>query len=474
MSDVTKPIVLDETLQAFKELFGEKMDNQAVILASIGSTQGGLAFRNFADIKTLCRLGLADKVFHVCDQLECAKETAINATVGNSQGEAGITAAEVNEQTFIHAIGTTGNADYEFTWDGAVWHLDGTPVELSTYGITITGTPTLGDEIVVHETATSLIWDVIGVTKFSITLQLHDSYASLQFDSAEAFYYAENGLTAGTYHFTIASTYDTTYNTYKDTGYEFTLTQDVPAGGQLTFPWGSNVQASTIKVNSFASATATSPIEQVAVSSGTGGTDLGELTTAGDPTNNLNSIQRVRYGSNNYKNSALRQWLNSDKAKGTFWVPKTPFDRPPSWNATSNGWMYGLDDDFVAALSEVENVVALNTVSDGGGSTTVRDKFWLLSRPEIFSGKENSISEGAAYPYYSENSDLTTAGTGADSNRIKYRNGTAQYWWLRSPYAGNAGSVRGVDPDGSVHYSNAIYARGVAPACRIGESEIAS
>ena len=136
--------------------------------------------------------------------------------------------------------------------------------------------------------------------------------------------------------------------------------------------------------------------------------------------------------------------------------------------------MYGLDDDFVAALSEVENVVALNTVSDGGGSMTVKDKFWLLSRPEIFSGKENSINEGAAYPYYSENSDLTTAGTGADSNRIKYRNGTAQYWWLRSPFAGNAGNVRIVNPDGSVGNSSASYAFGVAPACRIGESEIAS
>jgi hypothetical protein len=133
-----------------------------------------------------------------------------------------------------------------------------------------------------------------------------------------------------------------------------------------------------------------------------------------------------------------------------------------------------MDDDFLAAIEETEIVVALNTVTDGGGSTTLKDKFFLLARSEVFAGKENNINEGSPYPYYSDNSDLLAAGTGADSNRKKYRNTTAQYWWLRSPSAGNASHVRSVNPDGSVSNGIAYHALGVTPACRIGKSEIAS
>ena len=467
MSVETIDLVRDSTMQQI-----------AQACAAIAANTGGYNVSSFKDVQAIVRAGLASHFFHIGDQIIAEKESAITATVGNTEGEtAGITAASVTAETFISAIGVVHAADYEFIYDGAEWHYEGAAVQLATYGITVTGTPIRGDAVIVHETAAKLVWDVIGIdhdtptdTQFthSMTLQLHDCITELQYDAAEAFYYAENGLAAGNYYFTIDPTYDATYNTYKDTGYQFTLTQDVPAKGVLTFSWGYNTQASAAKVSSWASVSAATAIESVSVSSGTTGTNLGQLTIAGDAANNINAIQRVRYGSNNYAESAMRQYINSSAAAGSVWTSKTKFDRPPSWATTSAGFLHGVDPEFISVLGKVKKVTALNTVADGGGSIETNEKVFLISRTEVYAGNEVAGGDGKAYAYYANYSDLAAAGTGDDKNRIKYRNGTAKYWWLRSPYAGHAGTVRGVFPSGAVYYvSLATYTIGVAPACVI-------
>jgi hypothetical protein len=299
-----------------------------------------------------------------------------------------------------------------------------------------------------------------------MTLQLHDQFpTALQFDAPEAFYYCETALTAGAYYFTIDSTYDTANNDLS--AYQFTLTQDVPAGGQLTFPWG-NTKASVVKVNSFASRTSTTAIEQVSVTEGTDGQNLGNLTIAGDFSNNLNSIQRVRYGSNRYKDSAIRQWLNSASAAGSVWTPQTKWDRPPTWVATVDGFMYGMDADFLSAIGKTHIITVRNTVCDGGGYDEMDDYFFLLSRENVYMGREAiGVNEGAVYPYYRDYSDLSAAGTGNDSNRIKYRNGSAQWWWVRTSSSGNGSDVRNVTATGDLGTGRAYGSSGVAPACNI-------
>ena len=333
----------------------------------------------------------------------------------------------------------------------------------------------VGDQLTCQRGNNTLVWDIIGIDHdtpadpqftHSLTLQLHDCFSTLlQFDAPEAFYYAENGLAAGTYHFTIDNTYEAAYNDL--TSYQFTLTQAVPAGGQLTFPWGS-ANASTIKVNSYASAISTTAIEQAAVSEGTDGTNLGTLTVAGDFSNNLNSIHRVRYGSNNYKESAILQWLGSSAAAGSVWTPQTKFDRPPSWVSTADGFMYGMDADFLAVIGKTHLVVARNTVCDGGGYDEMDDYFFLPSRSEIYGGVEVSgVDEGTAYPYYADYSDLSAAGVNNDSNRIKYRNNTAQYWLIRTPNSRYGYHVRIVHTTGKVDAYTANNSHGVALACNI-------
>lgn len=128
--------------------------------------------------------------------------------------------------------------------------------------------------------------------------------------------------------------------------------------------------------------------------------------------------------------------------------------------------MNDLDADFLAVLGNVTKI----TAKDNSGFDTTTEKFFPLSRSEVYSGLENSVNEGATYPYYANYSGLdNTAGIGADSNRIRYRNDmeppTPQYLWLRTPYYSDAYSVRYILQDGSI--SN-VYARdsiNVAPAC---------
>ena len=330
----------------------------------------------------------------------------------------------------------------------------------------------IGDQLVCNKGDVKLVWDIIGIDHdvpadkqftHSMTLQLHDCFACTQYDGIEALFYCETELAAGTYHFTLLSVYDTIYGGGKT--YQFTLTQPVPAGGQIMFPWGYNTQAASTKVSTYASRTATAAIESVSVVQGTEGTSLG---TADGNTANMNHTQRIRYGSNNWVESAMRQWINSDKAAGSVWTPQTKFDRPPYWAASTAGFLNGIDADFLEVIGETEKVTCRNTVTDGGGSDITTDKFFLLSRREVYAGNEVSgVIEGEPYPYYSDYSDLSAAGTGNDTNRIKYCNGSPQYWWLRTPDSGYGADVCGIYTSGQLSGYIAINSGGVAPACNI-------
>lgn len=327
----------------------------------------------------------------------------------------------------------------------------------------------IGDQLVCNKGDKQLVWDIIGFDhdvpadaqfKHSMTIQLHDLLPSaMQFDGTEALFYCETELAAGTYHFTLLAGYDTAYGGGKS--YQFTLTKAVPAGGVIMFPWSYQKQASTVLVSTYESRTATTAIESVAVTEGTGGTAL-------DTLGECNHTHRIRYGSNNWKQSAMRQFLNSKGAAGAFWTPQTNFDRPPTWNGSTAGFLSDLDEDFLEVVGEVTKRTVLNTVCDGGGYEDLTEKFFLISRSEAYAGNENGIEEGTPYEYYSLGSDLSAAGTGDDSNRIKYRGGSATYWWLRSPFSGYGRIVWVFSPSGSLYGGgDASHSVGVAPACNI-------
>ena len=330
----------------------------------------------------------------------------------------------------------------------------------------------IGDQLTCQKDGATLTFDVIGIDHdtpadpqftHSMTLCLHNIYAGVQFDEKEAFYATDTELPAGTYHFTVGE--HPWYSAAVNKTYHFTLAHALPADGQIVFNNAYNAAFTTVTTYEKGSTTA---IETVSVTEGSGGTGLGTINNAGTPSSGINSIQRALLGSNNYKESAIRQWLNSNKAAGSVWTPMTKFDRPPSWVSSLKGWMNGIDSDFLNVIGKTTINVSRNTVTDGGGYDTLKDKFFLLSRENVFAGREISgVDEGGAYPYYSNYSDHGSASTGADTNRIKYNGSSAFWWWLRSPYAGNAYYPRNVTNGGGVYYSYAINAYGAVPACNV-------
>lgn len=290
------------------------------------------------------------------------------------------------------------------------------------------------------------------------------SYVSLVFDETEALYYAESGLAAGTYHFTVAN--QAWYTADNGKTFQFTLAQAVPAGGQLVLSMTYNATLEGKSVKTYASANSSTVIETATITEGNGGTDLG--TT--DGTGNMNYMHRSIFGSNNYAQSAARQWLNSAAAAGSVWTPTNKFDRAPSWSTSQKGFMHGLPADFLAVVQPAVVPCRTNSVFevaslDGTVFTTnqvynLAEKFFLLSRPEIFGDWDStSYKDGTQLEYYE---GLTA------TERIKRdAAGSARYCWLRSPYPGNAHYERHVSTDGSVNSSRADSAYGVAPACII-------
>ena len=289
---------------------------------------------------------------------------------------------------------------------------------------------------------------------------------AVQYDATEAFYYAEQELAAGTYNITIAN--QAWYTADNGKTFQFTLATAVPAGGQLVFAMTYNATLEGKSVKSYANKTTTTALETVTLTEGSEGTSLG-TTNGSSP--NVNHMHRAIFGSNNYAQSAVRQWLNSGAAAGSVWTPTNVFDRPASWATSYNGFMHGLPADFLAVVQPAVLACRTNSLFEveslDGTAFAINqlynlkvDKFFLLSRPEIFGDWDSaSYKDGTQLEYYN---GLTA------TERIKRdAAGTARNAWLRSPNPSNANSARLDNSSGEVSGSSAYDGYGVAPACII-------
>jgi hypothetical protein len=317
---------------------------------------------------------------------------------------------------------------------------------------------TVGDQFVANYNDVPVTWNVIGINhdiptdkKYtnSLTLQAHNIITTCRFDAAEALFFAEVELPAGEQIFTL--------NNLK---YKFTTGQAVPVGGQVVIAsWQSAAGAGQFvptKITTYATDRMT-PIES--------GLDVAPVESGVDTLAPVNHHQRCRYGSNNYVESAIRQWLNSDAASFA-WTAKTNFDRPPSDAPyTGAGFLKLLDPELVAVLGAVDKQVARNTTTDDGGQDLFSDKVFLLSRVEVFGGTEGTTTGEQPYPYYSALAANPT--TVALAGRIKYLDGSANYWWLRSPSMTYPSNPYYVYPTGIITSNGANGAFGLAPACCI-------
>ena len=134
-----------------------------------------------------------------------------------------------------------------------------------------------------------------------------------------------------------------------------------------------------------------------------------------------------------------------------------------SSNINTGGWtscvMRNTHLPAILALmpTEVQNGIReVNklTSASGGSSTinTTADKLFLLSEIEIFgSVKYSKSGEGTQYDYYK-----------AGNSNVKNYNGSANFWWERSPRDVNSTSFCVVSSSGKADYNGATREFGVA------------
>ena len=204
----------------------------------------------------------------------------------------------------------------------------------------------------------------------------------------------------------------------------------------------------------------------------------------GKESSNSDSNRR-NYGNNRYALSNLRQWLNKS---GTSWyVAQHSADAAPSSaNVTYNpydsqsGFLTGFSAQMKAALLDTTLTVAKATV-DGGGSESVVDKVFLLSKQEFGLGSENSIAEGSLLALFSsDNSSRLCKPTANAVSNSTYTSSSLSasqnwLWWLRSPLSSSSYFVRLVHTDGSSDSNGAFYgSRGVRPALNLSSGILVS
>lgn len=153
-------------------------------------------------------------------------------------------------------------------------------------------------------------------------------------------------------------------------------------------------------------------------------------TLHGETVYSKNNNRRVNYGNNIWKESNMRQWLNST---GNDWFKKqNEYDVRSRSDGYSRGWMTDFIPGFLDLVMPVYNKTARNNVSaiqggGGGGYDITLDRFWLLSLKEFNGSNNNNIAEGKQLAYFR---DVATT----NAQRIQYDDGgVARVVWLRSP-----------------------------------------
>lgn len=315
-------------------------------------------------------------------------------------------------------------------------------------------------------------------------IQSHYAMQPCAFDGNEAFYVDYDGTTfadlpPGTYHFTMGNSWGS--NVVAGKVYQFTTTQ---AGKFFQFGTASStigqlpdIVPANWRVLVFADQTSTTPLERVELTEGSGGTDLGTLSSSQKySTTGMNNMQRASYGYNRYGQSAMEQWLNSSANAGSWWTPKNPFDRPPDQLASLPGFMKGFDEEFLNILKPVRVRTALNTVLDSDIATyeDVYNTFFPASIEEEYIVPQLAGTEGDYWEYWKRRLGRTTpqaTGTeGALASHIRYaydNRTSAQHCRLRSAFRGGASSTWSVYASGYARDYSATDAYRCAPACVI-------
>lgn len=129
----------------------------------------------------------------------------------------------------------------------------------------------------------------------------------------------------------------------------------------------------------------------------------------------------------------------------------------------NNTFLKLLDSNIQEAIKQVKLPYRQNGGSGGtdrNGANGLSTKIFLLSGYEV----GWTTSDNSYFPVDGAKLDYFAASSGGNSKRIAYLNGSAAYWWLRSPFTLNTGSVWYVRSSGGYDDNRASGSYGIRPA----------
>lgn len=205
-------------------------------------------------------------------------------------------------------------------------------------------------------------------------------------------------------------------------------------------------------------------IQPIVTGTNAGDIDVGTeviLNENGQPVNYLIVNQGIPENSPLYDASCDGTWLlRKDIAENRKWHSSNVNDYANSTiNAYLNGdWMSRYDPNVAGAIKQVKIPYRAGAGYDKtvtSGANGLSAKIFLLSATEVgFNMSYMPTNEGACLSYFSG-----TAQNGADNKRVAKLNGSAAYWWLRSPYClSNYGSAYALQVGGKGGWDNSSCA----------------
>lgn len=172
--------------------------------------------------------------------------------------------------------------------------------------------------------------------------------------------------------------------------------------------------------------------------------------------------------SSSYDTSCDGTWLlRQDIAENRVWDSgnSNVLESSDIHSYLNNTWINRYDTDIRNAIKQVKIPYRQNGGSGGtdrSGSNGLSCKIFLLSGKELgWDSSDNQYfpNDGAKLDYF-----LDGTGSSANQKRVATLNGSATFWWLRSPYTNSTDGVWFVYSNGVCGYWSANDSYGVRPA----------
>lgn len=309
------------------------------------------------------------------------------------------------------------------------------------------------------------IYDTIGELVTSVTCSVETSPASNSTSLGDA-----PTLPAQEYYFTLQSSWGS--NAVSGGAVSFTLSTPLSFGEKICGCYGMPDQnKANWKIYTYKMDGMTKIEEGISVGSSTSGTYLGVLGyskgVAGDYL--TRNMQEVAYGCNRYKYSAVRQYLNSAENVGKWWKPQTVFDIAPDQLSTLPGFLSGCSEAMIDAIKPVAVKTYISTAMGYGSDDydITYDKVFLPSLEEMYITPQKA-GEGESHKYWVRRSGRETPfewyRTYPELIHYAVENHTSeQYVCMRSAYRHYSFTTWFVSSSGHVTGSSATVALRFSP-----------